>query len=373
MFDKLLLIFDVSGFPPRWSCGLWSSLHGWTHIIADVLTALAYFAIPLTLAVFVSKRRDVPFSWLLWLFCAFIFSCGSVHLIEATIFWHPWYRLSAVAKVLTAGFSLMTVVALIKVLPEALKLPGMADVNRRLEVEVEERKRVNQTLALKNRELEDFAYIVSHDLQEPLRAISSFSGLLKGDLGENLPDVARDDLTHILNSTERMQQMVKDLLRLSRAGRDELKKELTPLQECVDDAIGQMELRIASSEARITTCGLPTMTVDRRLITQLFQNLISNAIKFTKDSQRPTIEITYDGNGVFGVKDSGIGIDPAYAKTIFNPFKRLHARDAYEGTGIGLSICRKAVERHGGRIWVESQPGSGSHFLFTLSPGSKDD
>lgn len=146
MFTFLLKIFDTSDFPARWTCGQWSLMHGWTHIVSDFAIFGAYAAIPLVLAYFVWKRKDTPFLPIFWLFAAFLLACGIEHFIEATIFWHPWYRLSALSKVITAFVSWATVIALIPVIPRALSLPGLALVNQQLEAEVQERKRVEERL-----------------------------------------------------------------------------------------------------------------------------------------------------------------------------------------------------------------------------------
>lgn len=159
-------LFDVSGFPARWNCGQWSDLHGWLHILSDIAIFGAYAAIPLALAYFIRRRKDVPFIPIFWLFAVFIVSCGVTHLIEATIFWHPWYRLSGLLKAVTATVSWMTVIALFKVLPSALTLPGLAKINRRLSEEVAERRKA-QEAASRLAAIVEYSQdaIVSKDLQ----------------------------------------------------------------------------------------------------------------------------------------------------------------------------------------------------------------
>lgn len=219
-----------------------------------------------------------------------------------------------------------------------------------------------------NRELEEFAYIVSHDLQEPLRTLSFFSDVLQTDLSDILPEQSRQDLQFITAAAERMQQLVRDLLALSRAGRADLKREPVQLGDCVQVALTALGTRLKESQAVVEVGPLPLVQGDRTLLTQLFQNLIGNALKFV-DKPPPRVRISAhqsDGAWVVGVRDNGIGIKPEYAQKIFAPFQRLHGQGEYEGTGIGLAICRKVVQRHGGTIWVESQPGEGAHFLFEL-------
>lgn len=158
----VLELFNTSGFPPRWKCGTWSDLHGYVHIVADSMIFLAYFAIPAALIFFIMKREDIPFTPVFWLFAAFILACGTGHLIEATLFWHPWYRLSGFVKVVIAVVSWATVIALIPIIPKALTLPGLATVNRQLLDEIRQR----EAAELKLRETAQSARQSYQDLEE---------------------------------------------------------------------------------------------------------------------------------------------------------------------------------------------------------------
>jgi len=229
---------------------------------------------------------------------------------------------------------------------------------------------LSEQLARSNRELEDFTRIAAHDLQEPLRKMISFSNLLESDLGSDLPERAVQDINYITCAATRMQRLIQDLLKLSRAGTAPVEAVDVPLSQCVEQAVDNLSLRVEETGAAVSAGALPSMMGDPTLLTLLFQNLIGNALKFVKDKP-PIIKVTSaieDGRVVVGVKDNGIGIDPKYAEQVFVPFRRLHGRREFEGTGIGLAITRKVVERHGGGIWVESAPGMGSHFKFTLGP-----
>jgi len=235
-------------------------------------------------------------------------------------------------------------------------------------------RRANQELERKNAELDQFTYVASHDLQEPLRKVMAFSGMLRQDLGDRLPERAAKDLGFILDAARRMQKLVQDLLALSRSGRMAMKWEALSLNHCVDQALETLTMRAKESGAEILRDDLPEAWGDRTMLTQLYENLLSNALKFTK-ADRPLIHLTserIDGRLILGVKDNGIGVDARYADQIFAPFKRLHGRGEYQGTGIGLAICAKTVERHGGKIWVESEIGGGAHFKFTLGEMSFD-
>ena len=220
-----------------------------------------------------------------------------------------------------------------------------------------------------NQELEQFAYAASHDLQEPVRTLVSFSSFLRDDLGDELSPEAATDLEHITGAAHRMQRLVRDLLALSRASRSALEMAEVALEDCLSDSLDALRERVQETGARIEQAQLPVVSGDRRLLTQLFQNLLGNAMKFQRGEERPAITISarrQDSMWLVDVKDNGIGIEQEYADQIFAPFKRLHGMADYEGSGVGLAICRRAVERHGGRIWVDSKPGNGSRFQFTL-------
>lgn len=228
---------------------------------------------------------------------------------------------------------------------------------------------VNAELARKNAELDSFTYVASHDLQEPLRKLTSFSKLLEMDLGGDLSATVQKDLDFISDAASRMQTLVRDVLHLSRAGNSEMRREPVALSKCVDDAVAAIAAAIEESGAEIGRDPLPTVIGDPVLLTQVFQNLLSNAVKFVAPGRKPVMHVTASGNGdgwVFGVRDNGIGIPAEHQQEVFAPFRRLHGRMEYPGTGIGLAICRRAVERHEGTIWVESVPGGGTHIRFTI-------
>jgi light-regulated signal transduction histidine kinase (bacteriophytochrome) len=222
-------------------------------------------------------------------------------------------------------------------------------------------------LTRSNAELEQFAYIASHDLQEPLRSITGFTGLLakryKGQLDQN----ADRFMTRITEATGRMQRLINDLLIYSRVGR-EIKLQPTNCHTLVGQEIATMHTAIQEAGAVVQCDSLPTVNADATLLGQVFRNLIGNAIKFGSQAP-PTVQISAEqkpDHWIFEVKDNGIGIAPEFAERIFNIFERLHSAEEYPGTGIGLSICKKAVESWGGQIWVKSAPGQGSTFYFTV-------
>jgi light-regulated signal transduction histidine kinase (bacteriophytochrome) len=242
------------------------------------------------------------------------------------------------------------------------------DITERRRAE-ESLRRTVEELERSNKELEQFAYVTSHDLQEPLRQVRAFVQLLRERYGDRFDGKAGQYMQFIYNGAERMSNLVADLLEYSRVGSRERKRDPVLCQPSLDAALRNLAASIEEAGARITCDLLPTVTADPTLLTQLFQNLIGNAVKFRWEDVQPAIHVgarREDDHWLFWVRDNGIGVPPEHAERIFQIFQRLHTRDKYPGTGIGLAISKKIVERHGGRIWVESQPGRGSTFYFTL-------
>jgi PAS domain S-box-containing protein len=223
-------------------------------------------------------------------------------------------------------------------------------------------------LATSNEDLEQFAYVASHDLQEPLRMIGSFTQLLERRYKGQLDSDADDYIGFIVDGASRMKDLIDDLLAFSRLNTEAREFELTDLENVFDDVLFNLEIVIEKNNAQITHESLPIVRCDSSQIMQLFQNLISNAIKF-QSNKRPNIHIFVQESAeewLFGVNDNGIGIESEHQKKIFDVFRRLNTRDEFEGTGIGLAICKRILERHDGRIWVDSEPGKGSTFYFTI-------
>jgi light-regulated signal transduction histidine kinase (bacteriophytochrome) len=216
--------------------------------------------------------------------------------------------------------------------------------------------------------LELFAYIASHDLQEPLRMVASYTQLLARRYKGKLDSAADEFIAYAVDGATRMQVLINDILAYSRVGTKGQEFRPTSCKTVFDEVLKGLQKTIGESNAEITCDYLPTVSADETQLGQLFQNLIINAIKF-KSNHSPRIHISAEENKkewIFSVKDNGIGIDPQFAERIFVIFQRLHGRTEYPGTGIGLAISKKIVERHGGRIWMESELGKGSTFCFTI-------
>jgi PAS domain S-box-containing protein len=225
-----------------------------------------------------------------------------------------------------------------------------------------------EELARSNRELEMFAYVVSHDLQEPLRMVQSYVQLLARHCADRLDEDAAEFIDFAIDGTERMQRMIADLLEYSRVGSRGGEFEQVDLNRVLDEALANLAVSISETGASIERDELPSLTVDRGQTVQLLQNLIGNAIKFSGDAP-PEVRVWAEprnGSWVIAIEDNGIGIPEQQRERIFAIFQRLHGQDAYPGTGIGLAICKKIAERHGGTIRVESAPGEGSTFYVSL-------
>lgn len=526
VLDFFSKLFDTADWPPRWHCGKWTQFHGWLYIISDLLIWSAYFAIPLIILKFISRKSKARFVRAYFLFAAFILACGSTHLLDAITFWFPAYRLNALVRFITGVVSWATVFYMIRIMPEAMTLK----TNEELEKEVAERKKAEQELRITNQqfsvaqdianlghwqwdfstnriqwsdklhaiygvpprteinferylqqihrddrdrvkelmqkareenhipafyhrvvwadgtermllgkgevltnssgemigmigtaqdvteqerakqalvektyaleninqELQRFAYVASHDLQEPLRKILTFASLLQEEASANFSTKGRLYVEKIGQSAARMQHLVEDILQFSRLRGKDKRFEKVSLQFELEQVLSDMEVVIAQTGADISCDPLPEIEAFPTQMRQLFQNLIGNAIKFTRPGENPRIHIgvqSLSGRALsqeplfqtyslmmpaeqknlqqarfylITVADQGIGFDPVYSEKIFEIFQRLHSGSAYSGTGIGLAICKRIAENHHGAISVRSEPSKGTTFYIVL-------
>jgi light-regulated signal transduction histidine kinase (bacteriophytochrome) len=230
-------------------------------------------------------------------------------------------------------------------------------------------KKSEQEFRRSNAELEQFAYVASHDLQEPLRMVASYCQMLQRRYKDKLDGDANEFIGYAAEGAGRMQRLINDLLAYSRVGRQGGDPAPLDFAELVKAALANLQAAIADSGARIDVAEMPRVTGVRLQLTQLLQNIIGNAIKFRRDGVVPRISISAAPDGAmwrFTIEDNGIGIEKEYLDRVFLIFQRLHERNKYPGTGIGLAIAKKVIEHHGGRIWIESTPGQGSRLNFTL-------
>ncbi|RYE01267.1 MAG: PAS domain S-box protein [Sphingobacteriales bacterium] len=524
VLDFFRKLFDTSDWPPRWHCGNWSDFHGWLYIISDLLIWSAYFAIPLTILRYVTRRVDVRFTRAYFLFAAFILACGSTHLLDAVIFWFPAYRLSALVRFFTGVISWVTVFYLLKLVPIALRYKSAEELER----EVQERQRVEEELRVAvaqlneaqeiakmghwqwdiarnevtwslglfrvygleptekglnyeqylahihpedrnfvdelirqalqdkhyqsfthrvitpagetrmllakgdvllnehgnltgmigtaqditdqyeaqhtllentarleatNAELRKFAYVASHDLQEPLRKIRTFISLMQKERDAITPKGA-PYFDKIDTAAARMQVLIEDILRFSNLQMSDSEFVPVDLGEVLRFVLQDMEVSIAETRARVDAGVLPVIEGIPSQLGQLLLNLLRNAIKFSRPGVPPVVTLrartisapqlperfrnTLLREGSLPanlraqrwieltVTDNGLGFDPQYAEKIFEIFQRLHAAQAYHGTGIGLAIVRKIVDNHKGFIQAEGAPGEGATFSIWL-------
>ena len=243
-----------------------------------------------------------------------------------------------------------------------------SDITGRKRAEAE-RERLLAELGRSNRELEQFAYVASHDLQEPLRMVASYVQLLARRYQGRLGAEADEFIAFAVDGATRMQTLINDLLAYSRVGTRGKPPAHADAEAALSHALVHLKVAVEESGAAVTHAGLPEVLADDTQLIQLFQNLVGNAIKF-RGPETPRVHVSaerQDGVWRFAVRDNGIGIDPQYFERIFAIFQRLHTRAEYPGTGICLAVCKKIVERHGGRIWVESRSGQGATFYLTLS------
>jgi signal transduction histidine kinase len=361
MLEFFQKLFTSNDFMPHGHCYLWQPSIVWLHVVSDAIIVLAYYSIPLMLIYFVHKRRDIPFTWMFVMFGAFIFGCGTTHLLSIWTVWVPAYRFEGMVKLVTSLISIATAALLLPLIPKALELPSIQLSNERL-------KKSSADLARSNKDLEQFAYVASHDLQEPLRMVNGFVQLLQQRYKGKLDAQAEEYIQQAVAGTQRMHAMIEDLLAYSRVSSQNA--AITPISssKALEQAIANLQAAIKETGATVRSGVLPEIGFDHSQLVQVFQNLIGNALKF-KGKDPLTIEVAAqkaEHEWFFSVKDNGIGIDPHYSEQIFEIFKRLHSKEKYPGSGIGLTICKRIVERHGGRIWVESSEGKGAAFYFTV-------
>lgn len=389
MLEFVSKLFAASDFMPHGHCYFWQPEILWLNVGSDIGIGLAYFTIPLGLLVFIRRRTDLMFKQVFVLFIAFILACGTTHFFSVVTVWTPMYRLEGVLKLVTAVISVATAIVLWRLLPAALRLPSPAqleEANAELSAEVQRRERAEtqlresneilearvlertEALARSNRDLQQFAYVASHDLQEPLRMVSSYVGLLEKRYGHTLDERGERYVGHALDGAQRMRRMIEDLLVLSRAAESQGPAEAVDVDRCVDEALESLDVAVRERDAEILRPeSMPRVRAHAPRVARVLANLISNAIKYSPERPRVTVSATREGDWVrIAVVDEGMGIDPEQREVIWDVFRRLHTHDEIPGTGMGLSICRRIVESWGGRVELESEPGEGSTFAFTV-------
>lgn len=367
-------LFDTSPYSPRWLCGHWTPFIGWTHIISDFLIFFAYICIPVSLLYYQHKIKAIEINYLFYLFAAFIFLCGSTHLIEVIIFWKPIYNFAGLIKLLTALVSLGTLLAIIVILPTTLKFIKEKLDTKLLKLELESHKAREAQEA--NLAKDRFLASMSHELRTPLNAIIGYTGTLLMKLPGPINFEQEKQLKIIQSSSKHLLSLINDILDLSKveAGKFEFSLTKTNCTEIIKDVVNTLiplcnnkglELKFTPSEKDIFILS------DQRILKQIIINLVNNAIKFT---ERGKVEIKTQilkqlnkEEIVIKVIDSGIGIKNDDKSKLFQAFEQIPSSDKMtEGTGLGLHLSQKLAKLINGRIDFESSYGHGSCFSLTL-------
>jgi signal transduction histidine kinase len=357
MPDTNVSWFGGEQFLPHGHCYMWTPGILWMHVIADILIAMAYFAIPFVLIYVTRRRRDLPLNWLVVCFGVFIVACGLTHVMDVWSVWHTAYWLEGLLKLVTAAASVPTAILLWRSLPFILSVPSQRQL-----------RDANESLARANRELEAFTASVSHDLRSPLTTIAGQAGLLEMSM-PHANEEQRRRLSRIQGSVRQMSELIEALLVLSRISRHTLHREIIDVSALAEGIVQDLRQRDPSRNVEVEI--QPGMSVhgDRRLIADLFVNLLGNAWKFTSRTAAPRIEVGQSQHGSMAtlfVRDNGAGFDMTYEHKLFQPFQRLHGAADFEGSGVGLATVARIIDRHGGRIWAEGKVGQGAVFYFTM-------
>lgn len=364
--EFLKQLFADGDFLPHGTCYLWNSHLMLLHVISDGLIALAYMSIPITLVAFARKRKDVPFNWMFLCFGMFIVACGMTHIMEIVVLWHPIYWLSGVVKVITAGASVPTAILLVRLIPQALKLPSPAQLHEK-----------NLELERANLAKDRFLATMSHELRTPLNAILGFTGTLLMKLPGPLTADQEKQLRTVENSGRHLLSLINDLLDLAKieSGKVELRLEPVSCQNVVREVAAALR-PLAEGKGLQFKVNAPAtdlmVETDKRALSQILINLANNAIKFTETGE-VRLELNQcqdDGYRLiqFSVVDTGIGIRREDQSRLFQAFTNVKgARSRVEGTGLGLHLSQKLAGMLGGQITMNSEYGKGSRFTLVLS------
>jgi signal transduction histidine kinase len=366
MLDELTRwLFDPSGLTPHGFCLLWQPGMIWLFALSDIAVAIAYFTIPFVLIAFVRRRSDLVFRPMFFLFAAFILLCGTGHWLHLLTLWVPAYGLEGLVNAATAIVSVMTAVALWRLLPQALALPSPMQM-REARAALAERDRQARELAEMNADLQQFAYVASHDLKAPLRAISLLVDWVEEDVRASAGTETLNNLDVMRRRIGRLQMLIDSLLTYVRAGHQNAPVDTIDLGELVGEIVTSMPI----PEGFVVRMqgAAPVIRTPRPPLEHVLRNLISNAIKHNDLAAGEIVVSARMDGGVaeIRVSDDGPGIATEFHGKIFSIFQTLQRRDEKETSGIGLSIVKKSVERAGGRVWVESAPPArGTTFVFT--------
>jgi chemotaxis family two-component system sensor kinase Cph1 len=363
-------LFDTESWPPRWHCGSWSDFHGWLYIFSDLGIWAAYFAIPILIIRIVAAKK-LPLIPVFWLFAAFILLCGLTHLIDAMIFYYPAYRLSALVRFLTAVVSWVTVIALVKLLPQVFALKSPDDLQKEIDQRiVTEEILKNKAVELEqaNHELDRFVYSASHDLRAPLTSVLGLINLA----GDETSDPKQQQYLEMMrNSINDLDLFIHGIIEYSKNSRQDIQEREIDFEKIFDQAVHGLSYLENASQVGYRFDNLLTKPFhsDPHRLSIIFTNLLGNAIKYhdlRKDRPLVKVEVRNSDNNRIKITfaDNGKGIEEQYVPHIFDMFYR--ASDTAKGSGLGLYIARQIVEKLGGTIEVISSIGVGSEFVIYL-------
>lgn len=371
VIDFFRKLAESDQFMPRWVCGQWSEFHGWIYIISDLTIFLAYMAIPIAMVYFVRKRwGDLPFRQVFWLFIAFISLCGTTHLIDAVIFWVPVYRVNAMVLAATGLVSVITVVAMVKVIPQALaykspiELQAAVDTKTaELEQRVSELNLLSARVSRKKQQVENFAYITSHNLRSPSANLVS----LVHDLEH--ADAERKELIMpmLVKSSDQLMRTLDDISQVLMQSNPHDEAKVIRFAELLDEIKLELHLEMNETKAEIEAdfSDCPEILYAPDHLKSVLQNLISNAIRYRHPERKPRIELKtwfYDGRVFLECKDNGQGIDlQKHGESLFRLYKTFHRNP--DAKGIGLFLIRHQLESLDGSIDVGSKIGEGTTFV----------
>lgn len=374
LIDFLKNLGDSEAFMPRWVCGEWSELHGWVYIISDLIIFLAYMAIPTTMLIFVRKRwHDVPFKPVFWLYILFILFCGITHLIDAVIFYEPIYRINAVVLAMTAVVSMVTVGAMIHVLPKALAFKSPKELERvvdrktvELKDQVTELNKLSDSISRKKEQLEQFAYITSHNLRSPAANLHSLMEMVRTTED---PDEREEILGKIGQSAESLLNTINDVSSVVKESTVRSDAVEVSFKQIIDEVLACHEQELDPLNTTIEM----DLQVERMIyppdhFRNIIQNLIDNAVRYRKPNAPFQLKLRTrmeNGSVVFECEDNGIGIDMKKdGDRVFKLYSRLNRNS--EGKGIGLFLVQNQLESLNGIITLSSEPGKGARFTVVF-------
>jgi len=371
--DQVLdYLFGAASFVPHGYCLLWRPDLVALHAVSDLLIALAYFSIPVALWYVARQRPNFQYRRLFLLFALFILFCGLTHIVSLLTLWAPIYGIQGLVKAATAGVSLLAAYSLWPALPSALAIPAFNDLrqaNQKVGQAIFERDELVSGLSAANRDLEDFANTVAHDLRSPLRSINGHSQILIDDYAGQLDENGREMLQRVRSSTLSMSRLIDDLLFLSQIRQMPLKKSDVDLSEMARFIVADLRREEPDREVCIAIENGAMAQCDPDLMRIALRHLLQNAWKFTSQKARASIAITSKseaGRTRLHIRDDGAGFDMSYVNKLFLPFQRLHAVEEFGGNGIGLAIVSRIIARHGGTITADARVGKGAEFTITI-------